>query len=115
MVAAHTASGVSERAPQGGARHGLMTTRGARVALLVAGPLAGACLLLGAEDVFELGIGFTVAVIVIVLAMVAVVVWVAIQELQTAESRADEALERASTAEVSATGHAADLAGVLKA
>ena len=115
MVAAHTASGVSERAQHGGARHGRMTTRGARVALLVAAPLAGACLLLGAEDVFELGIGFTVAVIVIVLAMVAVVVWVAIQELQTAESRADEALERASTAEVSATGHATDLAGVLKA
>src|ERR1035437_201940 len=115
MVAAHTASGASERLPRGSARHGLMATRGARVALLVAGPIAGACLLLAAEDVFELGVGFTVAVILAVLALVGLVLAIAMRELQTAEARADEALDRATAAEASATTHAVDLARVLRA
>ena len=92
-----------------------MATRGARVALLVAGPIAGACLLLAAEDVFELGVGFTVAVILAVLALVGLVLAIAMRELQTAEARADEALDRATAAEASATTHAVDLARVLRA
>lgn len=111
----HTASGESERAPLGSPRHGLMATRGAPVALLVAGPIAGACLLLAAEDVFELGIGFTVAVILVVLALVGLVLAMAMRELRTAEVRADEALDRAIAAEASARTHAVDLARVLKA
>jgi len=114
MVAVHTASGVSERSP-GRRRRGLMATRGARTALLVAGPIAGACVLLAAEDVFELGVGFTVAAILVILGLVALVLAVAMRELQTAEARADDALDRAITAEASATSHAVDLARVLKA
>jgi signal transduction histidine kinase len=115
MVAVHTASGVSERAPRGSHRHGLMATRGARVTLLVTGPIAGACVLLAAEDTFELGVGITVAAILVILALVGLVLAVAMRELQTAEVRADEALDRAFTAEASAKSHAVDLARVLKA
>ncbi|HEX7544197.1 MAG TPA: ATP-binding protein [Candidatus Limnocylindrales bacterium] len=115
MVSVHAASGVSERAPLRSPRHGLIATRGARVALLVAGPIAGACLLLATEDVFELGIGFTVAVILAVLALVALVLVAAMRELQNAEARADEALDRATSAEVSAKTHAVELARVLEA
>jgi signal transduction histidine kinase len=92
-----------------------MATRGARTALLVAGPIAGACVLLAVEDVFELGVGFTVAAILVILGLVALVLAVAMRELQTAEVRADDALDRAITAEASATSHAVDLARVLKA
>ncbi|HEY5487559.1 MAG TPA: ATP-binding protein [Candidatus Limnocylindrales bacterium] len=115
MVAVHTASGVSERAPRGSHRHGLMAARGARVTLLVTGPIAGACVLLAAEDTFELGVGITVAAILVILALVGLVLAVAMRELQTAEVRADEALVRAFTAEASAKSHAVDLARVLKA
>ena len=115
MTAVHTASGVSERAPLGSPRHRLLATRGARVALLVAGPVAGACLLLAVEDVFGLGIGFSVAVILVVLALVGLVLAIAMRELQTVEVRADEALDRAAMAEASAKTHAVDLARVLKA
>src|SRR5450759_144602 len=115
MVAIHTALGVSERAPLGSPRHRLLATRGARVALLVAGPVAGACLLLAVEDVFGLGIGFSVAVILVVLALVGLVLAIAMRELQTVEVRADEALDRAAMAEASAKTHVVDLARVLKA
>jgi len=115
MVAVHTASGVSERAPRGSHRHGLMATRGARVTLLVTGPMAGACILLAAEDTFELGVGITVGAILVILALVGLVLAVAMRELRTAEVRADEALDRALAAEALASSHAVDLARVLKA
>jgi len=92
-----------------------MAARGARVTLLVTGPIAGACVLLAAEDTFELGVGITVAAILVILALVGLVLAVAMRELQTAEVRADEALVRAFTAEASAKSHAVDLARVLKA
>ena len=85
------------------------------MALLVAGPIAGACLLLATEDVFELGIGFTVAVILAVLTLVALVLVAAMRELRSAEARADEALDRANSAEASTKTHAVELARVLEA
>ena len=115
MVAVHTASGVSERAPVGRPKRGLLATRGAHVALLVAGPITGACVLLAAEDIVELGVGVAIAAVVTIVVLVGLVLTVALRELQGAEVRADESLARAIAAEESARAHAVDLARVLKA
>ncbi len=115
MVAVHTASGVPERAPAGSPRRGLLATHGGRVALLVAGPITGACVLLAAEDVFELGLGVAIAAAVTIMVLVGLVLTVALRELQQAEIAADESLARAVAAEGSARAHAVDLARILKA
>jgi signal transduction histidine kinase len=93
----------------------LLATRGTRVALVVAGPITAACVLLAAEDVFELGPGFAIVAIATIVILVGLVLTVALRELQRAEARADESLARAITAEESATAHAVNLARVLKA
>jgi signal transduction histidine kinase len=92
-----------------------MASRGARVGLLVAGPIAGACVLLAVEDVFELGIGFAIAAGALILSLVGLALVVAMRDLESAEARTDRALGRAITAEAAATSHAVDLARVLEA
>lgn len=83
--------------------------------LLVAGPIAGACVLLAVEDVFELGIGFAIAAGALILSLVGLALVVAMRDLESAEARTDRALGRAITAEAAATSHAVDLARVLEA
>jgi len=74
--------------------------RGAPISLVREG-LGHASLVRGLEKLFvnsfELGIGFTVAVILAVLTLVALVLVAAMRELRSAEARADEALDRLAT------------------
>jgi signal transduction histidine kinase len=98
---------------RGGLR--LASRAGVKAVLLAATPLTIAVGLLAAEERFELGSGFIVALLVTALAVVMAMLVLGLRDLHAADARATAALERAAAAETTQRARADELARLLKA
>ena len=98
---------------RGGLR--LASRAGVKAILLAAAPLVIAVGLLAAEERFELGSGFIVALLVTALAVVMAMLALGLRDLHAADARATAALERAAAAETTQRARADELARLLKA
>jgi signal transduction histidine kinase len=88
---------------------------GIRAVLLAASPLVIAVGLLAAEDRFELGSGFIVAVLAVACAVVVAMLVLGLRDLRAADARTNAALDRAAAAETTQRARADELARLLKA
>ncbi|HEX7590479.1 MAG TPA: ATP-binding protein [Candidatus Limnocylindrales bacterium] len=93
----------------------LATWSGTRAVLLAASPLVIAVGSLAAEDSFELGSGFIVAVLAVAFAVVVAILVLGLRDLRAADARTTAALGRAAAAETTQRARADELARLLKA
>jgi signal transduction histidine kinase len=106
---------VPAAAPRKRAVWRLASSAGIKAILLAAAPLAIAVGLLAAEERFELGSGFIVAVLVAAFAVVMAMLALGLRDLHAADARTTAALERAATAETIQRARADELARLIKA
>ena len=115
MVAAHTDSVASERAPARAAGHSRPATKGVRLALLFAWPAVLTLGFLATFDAFSLGEYFAVAAWTSGLWVTGATIVTGLRDLKAADARTLAALDRAMAAETVQRARADELADVIRA
>jgi signal transduction histidine kinase len=115
MIASNPDRRMPQGAPERRGASRLAGRSGTRAILLVVSPLAIAVGLLAAEDRFELGSGFIVAVLAVAFSVVAAMLILGLRDLRAADARTIAALDRAAAAEATQRTRADELARLLKA